>query len=142
GLSIDESFAHLENSDTRIMLKAIELDAEYRALLHACLAEIEALGHPSMRDIASREGYVFISAPNMTTPYHMDPEINFLLQIRGRKAFHVLPGDDRSILSEEDIELFYTGKHHSLSFKEEAKVRAAVFDMGPGDGVHIPANHA
>lgn len=141
GRSIEESFTHLEGSDTRIMLKKIELHPEYRDLLHSCLGEIEALGHPATRGIWAREGYVFISAANMVTPYHMDPEINFLLQVRGRKSFHVLPGDDRSILSEEDIELFYTGLHHSLTFKEEARDRAAVFDMGPGDGVHIPVNH-
>jgi hypothetical protein len=141
GRSIEESFTQLEGSDTRIMLKKIELHPEYRDLLHTCLGEIEALGHPATRGIWAREGYVFISAANMVTPYHMDPEINFLLQVRGRKVFYVLPGDDRSILSEEDIELFYTGLHHSLSFKEGSKDRASVFDMGPGDGVHIPVNH-
>jgi hypothetical protein len=141
GLSIDESFECLETSDTRIMLKAIELVPAYRDLLHACLAEIEALGHPATRAVTSREGYVFISAPGMTTPYHMDPEINFLLQVRGRKTFFVLPGDDRSVLSEQDIEVFYAGKHDSLDFKEHAKERAAPFAMNPGDGVHIPVNH-
>jgi hypothetical protein len=141
GLSIEQSFERIHDSDTRIMLKAIELHPEYRELLHSCLAEIEALGHPGTRHIDSREGYVFISAPNMVTPYHMDPEINFLLQIRGRKVFHVLPGDDRSILSEEAIEGFYSGNFHSLPFKEEAKGRAVPFDMQPGAGVHIPVNH-
>ena len=124
GLSLEESFARIGDSDTRIMLKAIELEPEYRDLLHTCLAEIETLGHPATRGVTSREGYVFLSAPSMTTPYHMDPEINFLLQIRGQKTFHVLPGDDRSILSEEDIEQFYAGHHHSLPFKEEARGRA------------------
>jgi hypothetical protein len=141
GLSAEESFRRIQETDTRIMLKKIELHPEYRDLLHTCLAEIEGLGHPATRGVWAREGYVFISAPNQITPYHMDPEINFLLQIRGRKAFHVLSGDDRSILSEQDIELFYTGKHHSLTFHEDAKDRAVPFDMGPGDGVHIPVNH-
>jgi hypothetical protein len=141
GLSIDESFERIHDTDTRIMLKHIELDPEYRDLLHACIAEIEALGHPSMRGIHSRVGYVFLSAPSQTTPYHMDPEINFLLQVRGRKTFHVLPGDDRCILREEDIELFYSGLHDSLPFQEEWKSRAVPFEMAPGDGVHIPVNH-
>jgi hypothetical protein len=140
-LSIDESFARIDECETRIMLKGIENDPEYGALLRTCLAEIEALGHPCTRRIVAREGYVFISSLNMTTPYHMDPEINFLLQVRGRKIFYVLSGEDRSVLSEEDIERFYTGKHQSLTFKEEARGRAAVHDMRPGDGVHIPVNH-
>jgi Cupin-like domain len=141
GLSTEDSFRRIEDTNTRIMLKHIELDREYRDLLHACLGELEALGHPATRAVRSRVGYVFISAPNQTTPYHMDPEINFLLQVRGRKTFHVLPGDDRSILSEEDIERFYSGNHKSLPFKEAWKGHAVPFEMAPGDGVHIPVNH-
>ena len=141
GQTVEQSFQQIIASNTRIMLKHIELDAEYRELLHSCIDEIAAVGHVSMRDIAYRVGYVFISAPNQTTPYHMDPEINFLLQIRGQKTFNVLPGDDRSILSEEDIELFYSGRHHSLRFDESWHNRATPYVMEPGAGVHIPVNH-
>jgi hypothetical protein len=141
GLSMEESFARIAETNTRIMLKKIELEPEYRDLLHTCLAEIEALGHPCTRGVWAREGYVFISAPSQTTPYHMDPEINFLLEIRGQKTFYVLPGDDRSILPEENIELFYSGRHISLPFNEEWQNRAAPFAMDPGTGVHIPVNH-
>jgi hypothetical protein len=141
GRSIDESFDRIEEIDTRIMLKKIELHPDYRDLLHACLGEIEALGHPATRQVRAREGYVFLSAPNMTTPYHMDPEINFLLQTRGHKTFHVVPGDDPSILTEEDIERFYAGTHKSLPFPDTTRDRAVPFAMAPGDGVHIPVNH-
>ena len=141
GQTVEDSFRSIENSTTRIMLKGIELHPDYQRLLHDCLGEIEALGHPSMSGIQSRVGYVFISAPNMTTPYHMDPEINFLLQIRGRKTFFVLPEADRAILSEQDIEDFYTGHHYTLPFPPAAKDRAVPFPMDPGDGVHIPVNN-
>jgi hypothetical protein len=141
GLSIEESFRRLGDSDTRIMLQRIEHHPDYRDLLYACIAEIEALGHPCTRKITERDGYVFLSAPNMVTPYHMDPEINFLLQIRGNKTFHILPGDDPAIVSAQDIEVFYAGLPHSLTFREEARGRATPFAMAPGDGVHVPVNH-
>jgi hypothetical protein len=140
-LSIEESFDRLAETNTRIMLKKIELEPEYRELLYSCIAEIEATGHPAMRGVWYRVGYVFISAPNQVTPYHMDPEINFLLQIRGNKTFFVLPGDDRSILSEEALELFYSGRHHSLAFNEDWRGKAVPFEMAPGAGVHIPVTH-
>jgi len=141
GLSIEESFQRIGDSDTRIMLKKIELHPEYRDLLHACIGELEALGLPS--HAASGRAKATSSSPPRTRsrPYHMDPEINFLLQVRGGKTFHVLSGDDRSILTEEDIELFYAGKHQSLTFREEATRREVPFAMQPGDGVHIPVNH-
>lgn len=140
-LSIEESFERLAETDTRIMLKKIELEPNYRQLLNDCIDEIVALGHPSMQGIWYRVGYVFISAPNQTTPYHMDPEINFLLQIRGNKTFFVLDGNDRSILSEEALELFYSGRHHSLAFDEAWRAKAVPFEMAPGAGVHIPVTH-
>jgi hypothetical protein len=123
-----------------MMLKNVERDPDYRDLLHACLREVEALGHPCTRHAYSREGFVFLSSPGAVTPYHMDPEVNFLMQIRGRKVMHVLPGSDRSVLSEQEVERFYAGAHDTLDFKEEAQARAAVFALGPGDAVHVPVN--
>ncbi|HZZ80407.1 MAG TPA: hypothetical protein VFE62_18030 [Gemmataceae bacterium] len=140
-LSIEESFERMAETDTRIMLKKIELEPAYQRLLHECIDEIVALGHPSMQGIWYRVGYVFISAPNQTTPYHMDPEINFLLQVRGNKTFFVLNGEDRSILSEEALELFFSGRHHSLAFDESWRGKAVAFEMAPGTGVHIPVTH-
>jgi hypothetical protein len=139
--SIEESFERIHDCETRIMLKGIEHDAEYGALLRACLAEIEALGHPGTEGVVAREGYVFISSPNMTTPDHMDPEINFLLQTRGRKTFFVLSGADRAVLPEQEIERFYTGEHENLPYPEKARDLAIPYEMLPGDGVHIPVNH-
>src|SRR5262249_52976945 len=63
------------------------------------------------------------------------------LQIRGQKTFHVLSGEDRAVLTEEDIEEFYAGHHDSLPYRLPAKERATPFVMDPGVGVHIPVNH-
>ena len=42
-----------------------------------------------------REGFIFISSPGSITPFHMDPEYNFLLQIRGEKQISIWGGKDR-----------------------------------------------
>jgi hypothetical protein len=67
-LSVEESFERFDNCETRIMLKGIEHYAVYGALLRECLGEIEALGSPATHGVWAREGYVFISSPNMVTP--------------------------------------------------------------------------
>ena len=41
-----------------------------------------------------REAFLFLSAPNSVTPVHIDPEHNFLLQIRGQKDMNVCPFPD------------------------------------------------
>jgi hypothetical protein len=140
GLSIEQTIRQIEDCQSWMMISHIEEDPEYRTLLHACLAEVEALGHPCTRDVFAREGYVFLSSPGAVTPYHMDPEINFLFQIRGRKLFYVVPGADRSVLPEAEIEQFYGGAHDSLKFREELRARATLFDLRAGDGVHVPVN--
>ena len=78
----------------------MERDPEYAALLDACLGEVEALGHADARQIDHREAFVFVSSPGSVTPYHIDPEWNFLLQVRGSKTITVFPAGDPSILSE------------------------------------------
>ena len=77
-----------------------------------------ATGHPEARRIELREAFIFVSSPGAVTPFHIDPEWNFLLQVRGRKIIHVFPADDRSLVSEEELERFYSGGHRNLAFRE------------------------
>jgi ribosomal protein L16 Arg81 hydroxylase len=85
----------------------------------------------------TRRAFIFVSSPGAVTPYHIDHEYNFLLQIAGRKqmALH-----DRSAVSEQELERFYRGEHRNLALADRAGHRAQVFELGPGDGVHVPVN--
>jgi hypothetical protein len=138
GLSSAETIQRIAECRSWLVLKNIELDAEYRELLYRCLNEVEALGHPDARQIDHREGFIFVSSPNAVTPYHIDPEWNFLLQVRGVKLMHVFPSDDRELLSEESLERFYSGAHRNLVFKDEFQAKAESFELQPGEGVHVP----
>jgi hypothetical protein len=140
GLSIEETIRRIEECSSWMVLKNVELVPEYRELLHACLAEVETLDHPAGRGVTLREGFVFVSSPGAVTPYHMDPELNFLVQIHGSKQMSVFPGSDRELLSEVELEHFYGGAHRNLVFKEEYQQKATVFELRPGDGLHVPVN--
>ena len=121
-----------------MVLKNVEQDPEYRHLLESCLAEVGQLSHAVSPGMSRKEGFIFISSPRSVTPYHMDPEENFLLQIRGRKTIHVFDASDRSILSDEQIERFLTGANRNLVFRDEYQPKARVFSLGPSEGVHVP----
>jgi hypothetical protein len=138
GLSAEETIRRIQECRSWMVLKNIEQDADYRGLLHGCLSEIEDRCHPYGRGICHREGFIFISSPGSVTPYHMDPECNFLLQIRGNKQVSLFDGDDRSLLGEEELERFYAGAHRNLTFADEYQNKAHLFEMGPGDGLHFP----
>jgi hypothetical protein len=138
GLSAEETIRRIEECQSWLVLKNVERDPEYRDLLFSCLAEVEALGHPDATRIDHREAFVFVSSPGSVTPYHIDPEWNFLLQVRGPKTIHVFDGADRSLLSEEELERFYSGAHRNLVFRDEYQARAEPFELLPGQGAHVP----
>jgi len=84
-----QSVREIDTGNTWMVLWYIEQDPEYKALLDACLDEVETFVGDRHGGMQYRRGYIFISAPNATTPVHFDPEQNLLLQIRGRKEMNV-----------------------------------------------------
>lgn len=133
GLSIEETIRRITEARSWMVLKRVEVDDEYRRILDATLDEVARLV-PRMRN---RQAFVFISSPGSVTPYHIDHEYNFLLQIRGTKTMSIF---DRAILDEEAIERFYRGEHRNLKFDERQAGAARAFELRPGDGVHVPVN--
>ena len=133
GLSIEETIRRIHEARSWMVLKRVEVDAEYKRVLDECLDQIEPLA-PGMR---GRQAFVFISSPGSITPYHIDHEYNFLLQARGTKYMSIF---DRTVLSEEEIERFYRGEHRNLVFDEQRARDPRTFELRPGDGVHVPVN--
>ncbi len=133
GLSIEETIRRITDCKSWMVLKRVELDPTYNQSLDACLDQIAPLA-PGMR---TRRAFVFISSPGSVTPYHIDHEYNFLLQIRGTKNMTIF---DPSVLSEEAIERFYRGEHRNLVFDQSHAEKSKTFVLQPGDGVHVPVN--
>jgi hypothetical protein len=138
GLSVAETIRRIADCKSWLVLKYVEQDPDYRNLLHRCLDEVKAHSealHPGMQQA---EGFIFITSPGSVTPYHMDPEHNFLLQVRGSKRVHLFDPRDPAILSQEELEAFYSGGHRNMVFKEENRARAWVFELESGQGLHFP----
>jgi hypothetical protein len=138
GLSVEETIRRIEECKSWMVLKYVEQDAQYGELLRRCLDVVRAHSEAKTPGMCQPEGFIFISSPGSVTPYHMDPEHNFLLQIRGLKAVHLFDPADRSLLSEQELERFYRGAHRNMVFKDEYQQKARTFHMAPGDGVHFP----
>jgi hypothetical protein len=135
GLSIEETIRRIEECKSWMVLKYVENDPAYRALLHQCLAEVKPYSEPIAPGMELAQGFIFITSPNSVTPYHMDPEHNFLLQIRGSKTVKQF---DRSVVSEEEFERFYDGAHRNLTYKEEYLANSYTYDLEAGAGLHFP----
>jgi hypothetical protein len=141
GLGVAETIRRIEECGSWMVLKRVERDPEYKALLDELLDQIKPHAdrlHPGMRD---RQGFIFITSPGSVTPFHMDNEYNFLLQIRGEKTVHMWDPNDRLVLPEETIEQFHGDfVHRNLTFRDEFMATAWVLPLGPGRGLHFPVN--
>src|SRR5437870_5974111 len=124
GLSADETIRRIAECKSWLVLKYVEHDGHYRELLNRCLQEVRVYSEPLHPGMCRAEAFIFITSPGSVTPYHMDPEHNFLLQIRGSKLINLFDPRDRSILSDEELERFYDGAHRNMVFKDEYQAKA------------------
>lgn len=140
GLSIEETIRQIEDCSSWMVLKFVQEDSIYKELLNQCLDEIRPHSDPIESGMCQREGYIFISSPSSVTPFHIDNEHNFLLQIRGQKTVYQWDPWDRAVLPEQELERFYAGGHRNIPYRDEYSNRAYRFDLTPGLGLHFPVN--
>lgn len=138
GLSAGETLRRIAENKSWMALKNIERDPDYEAMLNACLKELAPLAAKTTGAMHKREGFIFISSPGSVTPFHMDPEHNILMQIRGVKTFRIFPAA-REIVSDEQHEAFHrAGGHRNLPYREDFDDCAAAYVLAPGDALYAP----
>jgi hypothetical protein len=138
GLSIEETLREIESCRSWMVLKYIEQDPEYRALLDQLLDELQPEIEAVRPGMSRRHAFVFVSSPGATTPYHVDFEHNFLLHMRGTKYMTVWDGDDRSLMSESERERMITGGHRNMPYEDAFAAKGKRFELKPGMGLHVP----
>ena len=141
GLSVEETIRRIEECQSWMVLKSVEADPDYHALLHACLAQVKPLSDLICPGMMNAQAFIFLTSPNSVTPYHIDPEHNFLLQIRGSKKVSLFDGRDRSLVTEEDLERFYGGKVRNMTLPDSHKDKAWRFHLKEGFGLHFPVTY-
>jgi hypothetical protein len=138
GLSKEDTLLRIGECQSWMVLKNVEQVPEYSALLDQCLDIAEPHCREAGYGMFKREAFIFVSSPASVTPFHIDPEHNFLLQIAGTKTIRILDRIGHSVLTEEEFEDFFTNSHYSPVFKDEYKELASRFTLNPGDGLHFP----
>lgn len=124
----------IETNGCWMVLKNIERDPAYKALMDRALDEVAVLVSDREGGMLQREGFIFLSAPGSVTPSHIDPEHNLLLQVRGTKQMNVGSFPDaatKQLVLEDTL----GGGHRNLSWEP---VGQQPFALAPGDGVYVP----
>jgi hypothetical protein len=138
GLSVEDTLVQIETCGSWMVLKYVEQDPEYRALLDTCLDQLQPAIERVTPGMGRRHAFIFVSSPGATTPYHVDYEHNFLLHLRGEKMMTVWDGDDRSVMGELERERMVAGGHRNLPYRDEFAAKGMRFDLRPGMGLHVP----
>ncbi len=137
-LSLRETIENIETCGSWVLLKSVEQYGDYAELLERCLEEIgEELGLRVEEMLAPRS-FLFLTSSGGVTPFHFDPEHNFLLQIEGRKKIQIFEPFDHAIVSDRQLQDFAAGAHRNLPFEETFAERGEWFDFSAGEGVYIP----
>jgi hypothetical protein len=123
----------IETNGCWMVLWYLEQVPEYAALLDAVLDEAERYVGDRYGGMRQRELFLFLSAPDATTPLHFDPEHNLLLQIRGTKEMNVCRFSASGV-QQWELDRYYDGGHRNL---EHAPDETTTFHMHPGDGVYV-----
>ncbi len=139
GLSVQDTIARIRDQQSWMVLKNVEVDPDYKKLMDLLLDTFESDAQNKVGKTSLRESFIFITSPKSVTPYHIDPEHNFLLQIRGDKKIHIWDPKDRNVISEDSVEKFFVGGvHRNQEYHEKFKESELTFVLKPGDGLYFP----
>ncbi|EQB07825.1 transcriptional regulator [Sphingobium quisquiliarum P25] len=138
GLTLDETIRTIETNGSWAVLKNVERDPAYGALLDQALEELAPLVARATGPMLNREAFLFLTSPGSVTPFHMDPEHNILLQIMGEKVMTVFPAGDEELVPAIKSESFHAGGHRNLEWREHFRGRGTAFTLRPGEAIHVP----
>lgn len=135
-----DALEDVQNAHAWTSLLNIQSDEIYRTLVDEVLDSVKPVLDRRDPGMCYRAGWIFVTSPGAITPFHMDFEHNFIVQILGKKRLYVWDPFDRSVVSERGQELFHTFHSRELvRFHEDFRDKAHVFDLEPGMGGFMPS---
>jgi oxalate decarboxylase/phosphoglucose isomerase-like protein (cupin superfamily) len=138
GMSIGETIRKIASVNSWAVIKNVEQDPAYNALLLDLLGELRPIIEQTTGAMLRPQGFIFISSPGSMTPYHFDPEHNILLQIAGTKTMTVFPAGDTRFAPAEAHEQYHTGGPRNLVWNDAFKPYGSEQHLEPGDAVFVP----
>ena len=140
---VEEVLHRIEHAGAWIIMKHVEIDPAYAAVLNEFAEFVRDVSAPEQRHLLNNpEMLVLITSPKRMTSFHFDAEVNFLVQVQGSKLVWVCDPNDRSIVTEEEIERYYAGYQNAGTYKPGVEAKAEHFQLNPGEAVHIPTHGA
>ncbi len=138
GLDVHQTIERIAECGSWVLLKTIDQDPAYAALMRDILAEIEPVVLPGTGPMLRLEGFIFISSPRAVTSLHFDPEYNILFQARGSKTMTLFPAADPQIIGDPFFEAYFTGGPRNLPWFPEREKDGLPIHIDPGEAIYVP----
>jgi len=140
GTTLVQALAEIESGKNWVILKRIHEDAVYGGILKEMIPELSALTGVDIAGVYYDPTMtIFVTSPGRITPYHMDGETNFLAQIHGEKLAYIYDGNAPDVLSQQQMELYWTGKLPKINYPDSMPFGQFQYLLKPGNGVFNPA---
>jgi hypothetical protein len=138
--SLQDTLEHIENNDSLVMLKRVDQDEKFGPTVRRIIDSLMDLAGPQMRDdVTIGRGTLLVASPRRITSYHIDADTNFLFQIRGGKTFYVYDNNDRTLVTNEQLEQYFAGDPSAAKLPPERRGEGVVYDLRGGSAVHVPS---
>lgn len=138
GIPIGETIRNIETARSWAVLKNVEQDPAYAALLAQLLEEIRPVIERKTGRMMKTQAFVFITSAGGVTPYHFDPEHNILMQVRGHKVMTQFPAGDATYAPDRVHETYHTGGGRELRWRDDLLTGGKEFALDPGEAVYVP----
>src|ERR1700730_8410134 len=140
-LSAVETIAQIESCRAWMQLRDVASDPEYATLLRTIIEEFREPAERAAPGLSAPRADIFVSSPGATTPFHLDEEHNFLLQIRGAKKLSIADGFNTEVLDHGKLRAYFAGSGELAPYSERLEQHAVHVELQQGEGVHIPPCH-
>lgn len=140
GEGVESVFRRIEEPGSWVALYSVQSDPLYRDFLNNITEQLRPFVEREQPGMYGMDGFIFISAPPSVTPFHIDRENNFWLQVHGRKVLNVWPHTDRVVVPGREVDRFIvTRSLDKVRLGDGFVPRSFELDAGPGDGAYFPA---
>jgi hypothetical protein len=138
--SAEDTLRQIRDAGAWMSLLNVQTDSVYRKLVDEVIDELRPNIEKKDPGVCYRGGWIFVTSPKAVTPFHMDKEHNFILQVRGTKTLYVWDHRDNEVISEHARDRFHFNHSRELiKWRDEFKARARIFKLQPGMGAYMPS---
>jgi hypothetical protein len=137
--SLRKTIENIAVNNSLVMLKFVVHDPIVSSIFRDLLTTILRLAGPELaEDVLVGRATILIASPHRITAYHIDSDVNYLLQVVGDKSFAVFDQTDRTLITDEELERYFNGDESAACFKPDRQTEATAHDLQAGFGVHVP----